>query len=161
MESEGLLPHSQEAATSPYPESAQYISCLPSQFLKIHINIIHPSIPISFKRSLSRGCPYQSAVCTSPVSHTCYIPSLFQSSWFRHPNNNNISRSLKFWVFSLRFLNTSKFYTASALIYFRRVTNRHCENKIFYENCKMIIRVKCLNVYLFSAGKYFVHALLF
>ena len=40
MEPEGSLPHSQEPATSPYPETDQPSPCPPSHFSKIHINII-------------------------------------------------------------------------------------------------------------------------
>ena len=40
MEPEGLLPHSQEPATCPYPEPDQYSPCFPSSFSKIHFNII-------------------------------------------------------------------------------------------------------------------------
>jgi hypothetical protein len=43
MEPEGSLPHSQQPATSPYPEPYQSSPYPPSHFLKIHFNIILPS----------------------------------------------------------------------------------------------------------------------
>ena len=39
MKTEGLLPHSQEPVTCPYPESDQSSPCLPSHFLNIYFNI--------------------------------------------------------------------------------------------------------------------------
>jgi hypothetical protein len=36
---------------------------------------------------LPSGLPHQNAVCTSSVTHTCYMPLPSHSSWFRHPNN--------------------------------------------------------------------------
>jgi len=39
MEPEGSLPHSQEPATCPYPETDQSSHALPSYFLKIHFSI--------------------------------------------------------------------------------------------------------------------------
>jgi hypothetical protein len=49
MEPGGSLPHSQEPATCPYPEPAQFSPCPPSHVLKIHFNIIRPSTPGSPK----------------------------------------------------------------------------------------------------------------
>jgi hypothetical protein len=73
MEPEGSLPHLQQAATCPYPEPAQSSPCLPSHFLKIHFNIILPSVPGSPKWSPSLRSPYQNPVCTSPfpIRATC------------------------------------------------------------------------------------------
>ena len=46
--------------------------------LKIHLNIIIASVPGSFKWSLSLRFPHHNPVHTSPLSHTCYIPSSSQ-----------------------------------------------------------------------------------
>ena len=55
METKASLPHSQEPATSPYPEPDWSSPCPPSHFLKIHL-IILPSMPRSSKWSLSLSC---------------------------------------------------------------------------------------------------------
>jgi len=44
-----------------------------SQFLKIHLNIILPSIPGSPKWSPSLRFPHQNPVYTSPLTHTSYV----------------------------------------------------------------------------------------
>ena len=51
------------------------------QFLKIHLNIIPPSMPGSSKQSLSLVSP--SKPCRK-LSHMCYMARL--SPWFAHPN---------------------------------------------------------------------------
>jgi hypothetical protein len=45
----------------------------PSHFLKIHLNIILPSMPGSTKWSLSLRFPHQNPVYTSPLPHTSYM----------------------------------------------------------------------------------------
>jgi hypothetical protein len=47
MEAQGSLLHSQEPATSPYPEPDQSSSCPPSHFFKMNVNVILPSAPTS------------------------------------------------------------------------------------------------------------------
>jgi len=65
MDSEGLLPHSQETATRTYSEPDQSSPFPLSHFLKIHINTILPSRPGSSKSSLSLRFSYQTPVCIS------------------------------------------------------------------------------------------------
>jgi len=58
-----------------------------SHFLKIHLNIILPSMPGSPKWSLSFIFPHQNPVYASPLPHTCYIPRPSHSSRFYHLKN--------------------------------------------------------------------------
>ena len=53
-----------------------------SHFLKIHINIILPSMPGSPKRPLSLTFLHKNAVCASPLPHTCYMPRPSHSRFF-------------------------------------------------------------------------------
>jgi hypothetical protein len=58
MEPEGSLLYSQQPATCPYPKADQSSPRPPSHFLKIHFNIILPSMPGSVKRSPSLRFPH-------------------------------------------------------------------------------------------------------
>ena len=63
------------------------VHTLTSHFLKIHLSIILPSMPVSPKWSLSLGFPHQNPVYACPLSHTCYIPRPSLYSSFYHLNN--------------------------------------------------------------------------
>ena len=70
MEAEGSLPHSQQPATSLYSEPDQSSPCPPHPVLKIHFNIIFPSMPGSPKWSLSLRFSHQNPVYASPLPHS-------------------------------------------------------------------------------------------
>ena len=57
-----------------------------SHFLKIHLNIILPSMPGSLQWSLSLKFPHQNPVPASPFPHMHYMPCPSHSSWFYHPH---------------------------------------------------------------------------
>jgi hypothetical protein len=57
----------------------------PSHYLKIHFNITLPFTTRFSKWSPSLKSPHQNPTCTSPVSHTCYMPRPSHSSWSIQP----------------------------------------------------------------------------
>ena len=57
-------------ATCPCPESDQFHPCPLSHFLKIHLNIILPSVPRCSKWSLSFRSPNQNLIFNSPLLYT-------------------------------------------------------------------------------------------
>jgi hypothetical protein len=77
MEPEGSLPYSQVPATCLYPE---LLPTTPSNFLKIHLNIILPSTSGSPQRPLSLRFPHQHPVHPSLLTHTHYMPCPSHSS---------------------------------------------------------------------------------
>ena len=58
----------------------------PSHFLKIHLNIILPSMSWSPQWSLFLRFRHQNLVHTSPFLHTCHMPCPSHSSRFYHPH---------------------------------------------------------------------------
>jgi len=74
MEPEGSLQRLQEPATCPHPEPDQSSPCRTSHFLKIHLNIILPTKPGSYKWSLPLRFPHQNPVHTSPPPCVLHDP---------------------------------------------------------------------------------------
>ena len=63
------------------------VHALTSHFLKMHLNIILPSMPGCSKWSLSLRFPHQNLLYIFPLPHACYMPLPPHSSWFDHLNN--------------------------------------------------------------------------
>ena len=72
---------------SPILNQLDTVHTLKSHYLKIHLNIIIPSMSESSKWSLSLRFPHQNIVYVSPLPHTRYMPSPSHSSRFYHPKN--------------------------------------------------------------------------
>jgi hypothetical protein len=73
MEPEGSLPHSQVSAICPYSEPARPSPYLHILRLKIHLNIILPSKPVSPKWSLTLSFPTKTLYTPllPPLRATC------------------------------------------------------------------------------------------
>jgi len=85
MEPKDSLLHLQVPASCPCPESDQSVHAPPSSILKIHLNIILPSMPGSSKWTLSLRFSHQNPVCIFPQPHTFYMLCQSQFSQFDHP----------------------------------------------------------------------------
>jgi len=89
MELECVLPRLQLLATCSYPKPDQSNPSPSTYFLKIHLNVILPSMFGSSKWSLSLSFPHQNPVRTSSLPHRpfCYMPRPSHSSRFDQPVN--------------------------------------------------------------------------
>ena len=87
MEPESSSPYPQVPATRPYPEPTQSNPNDPSNFLKIHLNIILPNTSWSPQWPLSLRLPHQQPVHNSILPHTRHMPCPSHSSRFYHPHN--------------------------------------------------------------------------
>jgi len=68
------LIHEAQTFLRSYSEPDQSRSYPTSHSLKIHHNSTLPPRPGSLKWSLSLVFPHQNPVCTSPLTHACYMP---------------------------------------------------------------------------------------
>ena len=84
------------------PWARSHQSILPSNFLKIHLHIILPSMPGSSKWFFSLRFPHPNPAYISALPHTCYMPRQSHSSLFYHPNNIrwgvHIAKLLVMWL---------------------------------------------------------------
>ena len=82
-EPELSLPHSQMPVTCPYPEPARSSPYIPAtHFLKIHLNIILPSMPGSPKWSHALRFPHQNPVYVSlPPTRATWPAHLILLDW--------------------------------------------------------------------------------
>ena len=161
MEAESSLPRSQEPATCPYREPEQTSPWPPSNFSNIRFNIIVPSMPGSFKWSVSIRVAHENRACTSPLPHMCYMFCPSKSSWFDYPKNIwwGIPRNRTcFAVFSTRLLprpSSAQISSSAPIFEIRRSTLlRQCEEPSFTRiyNNKQII-VLCILVFTFLDSK--------
>ena len=60
--------------TCPYPEPDQSSSCPTCHFLKIRLNIILPSTPVSSKWPLTFIFPHHNPIFATTLPQTCYMP---------------------------------------------------------------------------------------
>ena len=75
-----LITAFKRAPTCPYSEPDQSSPCSSSHFLKIHINIIIPSMPGTSEWCLFTRFPRQSPLSNSSFPHTLYMPHPSHSS---------------------------------------------------------------------------------
>jgi hypothetical protein len=80
----GSSPHSQQPANGPYPEQGDSTS--PPQPITLR-SILIPSMPRSFKWSLSFGLSHQNTVQFSPLSNAWHMFRPPHSPWFDLPND--------------------------------------------------------------------------
>src|SRR5215475_5517008 len=83
------VPHRTHKCPPPVPILRQLhpVPTTPSNFLKIHLNIIFPSTSWSPQWPLSLRLPHQHPVHTSILPHTRHMPCPSHSSRFYHPHN--------------------------------------------------------------------------
>jgi len=83
------VPHRTHKCPPPVPILSQphSVPMTPSNFLKVHLNIILPSMSWSPQWPPSLWLPHQHPVHTSILPHTRHIPCPPHSSRFYHPHN--------------------------------------------------------------------------
>ena len=73
--------------SAPILSQINSVHACPFHCLKIHFNIIPQSTPAFRNGLFPSGPPTKTLYCTSPVSHTCYMPCPVPSSLFGHQKN--------------------------------------------------------------------------
>ena len=77
----------QEHVTGSYPEQDTSFPHPPFAFLKVHFNIVLPSTPRSYMRSLSIRFWIRTLVCNFLFPSACNILGRSHPPWFDHRNN--------------------------------------------------------------------------
>ena len=126
------------SATCPCTELDQSSLCPHINFLKIHLNIIHPSNPGCSKWSLSLWFPHQSPVYTSPLPQTRCMPRPSHSSRLVHPKSiwwaAQIIKLLIMLVFSSPLLPQPSWPKREEVTgEWRKLTTPHCKKVSYYE----------------------------
>jgi hypothetical protein len=103
----------------------------PSHFLKIHFDIILPSMPGSPSWSPSLRSPYQNPVCTSPLPCMCHMPRPSHSSRFDHPDTVIQLIYKKFVPHSRYAVSTTR---TVRLMTYREMIDVYCEDRAKYIN---------------------------
>ena len=105
-----------------------------SHFLKIHLNIIHPSMSGFPQWSLFPRIPHQRPVHSTPLRHTRYMNRPSHSSGFYHPHNigwgvQSIKHRLLFDIHIYICMCVCVCYVKFLVII--NVASRYCSNSSF------------------------------
>ena len=120
-------------ATYSYPEPHVFITSHRILVLRIHFNIILPSLLRSFKLYLSFRLPHQNPECISLIPHTYHMP--IDSSRLDHQNNIwYIVPNLKLYI--IQFYHTSLLFLTLGHKYFPQNSILENPRSVFLPSCE-------------------------